>query len=53
MYEPFVAGLSEYLLIPLPSLRARAKARESWRATPRGRRRREVQEHCDAEKHTL
>src|SRR5207244_10289871 len=49
MYEPFVAALSEYLLMPLPTWRAGADARENWRASagagrvgrlPRARRRR-------------
>ena len=33
MYEPFVAALSEYLLMPLPTWRADADARENWRAS--------------------
>ena len=36
MYEPFVAALSEHLLMPLPSWRAAAASRENWRTTPRG-----------------
>jgi len=33
MYEPFVAALSEYLLMPLPAWRAGADARVNWRAS--------------------
>jgi len=33
MYEPFVAALSEYLLMPLPTWRADSDARENWRAS--------------------
>jgi len=34
MYEPFVAALSEYLLMPLPAWRAGEGARENWRTGP-------------------
>ena len=33
MYEPFVAALSEYLLMPLPAWRAGEPARANWRAS--------------------
>jgi len=33
MYEPFVAALSEYLLMPLPAWRAGADVRVNWRAS--------------------
>ena len=33
MYEPFVAALSEYLLMPLPAWRAGADDRVNWRAS--------------------
>jgi hypothetical protein len=32
MYEPFVAALSEYLLMPLPAWGAGEGARANWRA---------------------
>lgn len=36
MYEPFVAALSEYLLMPLPAWRAGVGMHENWRASPWG-----------------
>jgi len=36
MYEPFVAALSEYLLMPLPAWRVGASAHENWRSTAWG-----------------
>jgi hypothetical protein len=36
MYEPFVAALSEHLLMPLPAWRAASSSRENWRTTPWG-----------------
>jgi hypothetical protein len=36
MYEPFVAALSEYLMMPLPAWRVGASAHENWRATAWG-----------------
>src|SRR5262245_16491530 len=36
MYEPFVATLSEHLLMPLPAWRAGAVSRENWRTSAWG-----------------
>jgi Ion channel len=36
MYEPYVATLSRYLIMPLPSWRAGAADRENWRTTAWG-----------------
>jgi len=36
MYEPFVATLSEYLLMPLPAWRVGASTHENWRSTAWG-----------------
>ena len=36
MYEPFVATLSEHLLMPLPAWRAGAVAHENWRTSAWG-----------------
>ena len=51
MYEPYVAALSRYLIMPLPSWRAGAALRENWRTTAWGsaptRRRDGVDPHED------
>ena len=38
MYEPYVAALARYLLMPLPAWRAGAEPHENWRTSAWGRR---------------
>lgn len=47
MYEPFVAALSQHLLMPLPAWRAGGRSRENWRTTAWGNARPLLRETID------